>query len=206
MFVPPLNRFDRIAPFYDGLSTLVFGNSLMKAQKCNLCIVPAHSDVLVLGGGTGKWLVELLKHNDSCRVWYVEASLKMIHLANKYLNASDRVIFIHGTQQDIPDRKFDIVITHFFVDMFSESDLSDLAEKIAGVLKNGGKWIVADFVNNRYWHKLLLWMMYLFFNAIGVLDRKNLPDWDRIIQSWPFTMENTTSFYKGFVKNIIYVR
>ncbi len=206
MLAPSLNRFDCIAPFYDRLSTLVFGNSLINAQKCNLHIVQAHAEVLVLGGGTGKWLIELLKHNKTCKIWYVEASLKMIHLARRHLNATDQVVFIHGTQYNIPHRKFDIVITHFFVDMFSETDLSDLTEQIARVLKKEGKWIVADFVNNKYWHKLFLWLMYFFFNTIGALNHKTLPDWDRIIQSKSFALVNETPFYKGFIKNIIYAR
>ncbi|GAB1446133.1 MAG: class I SAM-dependent methyltransferase [Cyclobacteriaceae bacterium] len=204
MHTPPLNRFDCIAPFYDRLSTLVFGSSIINAQKCNLHIVPAHAEVLVLGGGTGKWLIELLKHNEMCKIWYVEASLKMIQIAKEHLKATDQVVFIHGTQENIPNRKFDIIITHFFVDMFGESDLLQVAEQMASVLNAGGKWIVADFVNNTHWHKLVLWLMYGFFNIVGALDRKALPDWDRIIQSKSFAVENETCFYSGFIKNIVY--
>ena len=202
--MPPLNRFDSIAPIYDGLASLAFGQSIKKAQRAHLGDVPARSDVLVLGGGTGKWLGELLGQDAGCRVWYVEASLKMIHLAKKNLKGNGRVVFIHGTHLDIPDRKFDVVIAHFFVDLFNGPDLEKLSGKVATVLKKNGKWIVADFVNRKYWHGAMLWLMYLFFHAIGALDHKGLPEWDGIIQRKSFVKENTMVFYKGFIESVLY--
>lgn len=201
-----LNRFDRIAPFYDKIAGLVFGNSLIKAQECNLETITGYSNVLVLGGGTGKWLTKLLKLNSSCTVWYVEASKEMIGQAKKNLDFTDRIIFIHGTHENMPQQKFDVVITHFFVDMFTEPELESITQQIHNHLKSGGSWVVADFVNNKYWHGVLLKLMYLFFNWVGALDLKVLPNWDRIIQSEYFERTRLSSFYKGFVNTVTYIR
>lgn len=199
-----LNRFDRVAPFYDKMAGLVFGNKLIQAQECNLDTITGYSDVLVLGGGTGKWLTKLLKRNSSCMIWYVEASKEMIVQAKKNLDFTDRIIFIHGTHENIPEQKFDIVITHFFVDMFTEPELNSITQQIYNHLKKDGQWFVADFVNEKYWHGVLLKAMYLFFNWTGALDLKVLPNWDRIIQGKYFKKRSVTSFYKGFIDSASY--
>ncbi|MGB4971920.1 MAG: class I SAM-dependent methyltransferase, partial [Cyclobacteriaceae bacterium] len=123
MAASQLNRFDRVASFYDRLTGFVFWGSLIKAQECNLEAISDNSDVLVLGGGTGNFLNKLLSRNNGCRIWYVEASQKMIERAKKNLNFTDRIIFIHGTHENLPEQKFDVVITHFFVDLFTEQEL-----------------------------------------------------------------------------------
>ncbi|MEQ9414469.1 MAG: class I SAM-dependent methyltransferase, partial [Cyclobacteriaceae bacterium] len=115
MAAPQLNRFDKIAPFYDSLARFAFGKSLRSAQECNLESIVDCSDVLVLGGGTGKFLTKLLAQHTGCKVWYVEASQKMVDQAKSHLSYTDRVVFIHGTLENVPEQKFDAVITHFFV-------------------------------------------------------------------------------------------
>ncbi|MEP2669994.1 MAG: methyltransferase domain-containing protein [Cyclobacteriaceae bacterium] len=201
-----LNRFDRVVPFYDALANFVFGRSLKQSRECNLEEVAQHADVLVLGGGTGKWLNKLLDGNKDCRVWYVEASGKMMNEARKNLKGKDQVVFIHGTQETVYIQKFDVVITHFFVDMFTDMELRVLADKISGDLKDGGKWIVADFVNEKIWHWIFLKGMYLFFNIMGVLDLGFLSDWEQIIKEKGFKSSSVCSFYSGFIRSIAFVK
>lgn len=206
MSTSQLNRFDRLVPFYDTLANFVFGSSLIKSKECNLEVVGLQADVLVLGGGTGKWLNKLLDNNKSCRIWYVEASGKMIDKARKNLNSTDRVVFVHGTHELVFAQKFNVVITHFFVDMFTVEELIALRDKIFKDLKDEGKWIVADFVNEKYWHSIFLKGMYLFFNIMGALDLTSLTDWQRIIQSNGFKGEGRYSFYSGFIRNVAFIK
>ncbi|MEZ4947108.1 MAG: methyltransferase domain-containing protein [Cyclobacteriaceae bacterium] len=204
MAAPQLNRFDKIAPFYDKLAGFAFGNSLMSAQEYNLDTIAEGADVLVIGGGTGKFLTQLLVKNKSCRIWFVEASEKMIELAKKNLNFTNRVIYMHGTHENGPDRNFDIVITHFFVDMFTDLELHNVMQIIHGHLKSQGRWLVADFVNHKYWHRIFLKVMYIFFNCLGALDIRSLSNWDRIIQSGYFKKIDASSFYGGFINSVSY--
>lgn len=201
-----LNRFDRVAPFYDVLAGIAFGNSIKKAQEFNLDTITDGSDVLVLGGGTGKFLVKLLNRNSKCKIWYVEASEKMIDKAKNNLTFSDQVVFIHGTHENLPKLKFDVVITHFFVDMFSEHELTAISFQFHNLLKADGQWLVADFVNHKYWHKVILKLMYLFFNILGILDLKSLADWNRVIQSQCFKKTREAAFYKDFINAVTYVK
>jgi ubiquinone/menaquinone biosynthesis C-methylase UbiE len=62
--------------------------------------IPAGSNVLILGGGTGWILSELKKINPTCRVYYIEASAKMLELAKaRFVTPpSNDIFFIHGTE------------------------------------------------------------------------------------------------------------
>ena len=72
--------FDLIAPYYDSLARLVFGDSIRHCQLEYLDKIPPGAQVLILGGGTGWLLGELMKINPSCRVWYLESSIKMLEM------------------------------------------------------------------------------------------------------------------------------
>lgn len=201
---PSLNRFDKIAPFYDGMTKLIFGGSILKAQRIHLRIIPREASILVLGGGSGNWLVDFLKEKPTCKIWYVEASLVMLEKATQKLNFSNNIQFIHGTHLDIPKTEFDVVITHFFVDMFREDQIMELAQQMSAKLKINGVWLVADFVNKNYWHRFLLWLMYRFFKIIDAIDVKSLPDWDQAIRSKHFTVGECNSFYGQFIQSSVY--
>src|SRR5690348_16816239 len=98
-----LNSFDRIAGFYDALARIVFGKHIMNSQCYFLDALNDGSKVLILGGGTGWLLAELLSRKPHCEVWYVEASQRMITLSEVKTGAVKKnVHFIHGTEQSIP--------------------------------------------------------------------------------------------------------
>jgi ubiquinone/menaquinone biosynthesis C-methylase UbiE len=54
-------NFDFIAPYYDFLSKLIFGKRLRIAQTSLLSKIPRHQRILLVGGGTGWILPELLQ-------------------------------------------------------------------------------------------------------------------------------------------------
>lgn len=199
-----LNRFNAIAPYYDRLAKLIFGDAIVNVQEENLHLIPANANVLVLGGGTGKWLGKLLEMNKSCRVWYVEASSVMLKKSVKANINNERIEFIHGTHESIPAIRFDVVITHFFVDMFTEKQLNLLVESLAGKMNTGGLWLVADFVNQKFWHQLSLKLMYLCFRVVGALDLKLLANWDEIISSKSFQCKKSTVCYGNFIQSNVY--
>lgn len=199
-----LDRFNRIAPIYDRLARLVFGNTILRSQKENLEVIPPRAKVLVLGGGSGKWLNDLLFSNGSCAVYFIEASSTMLERAKNNSHYVDRVTFIHGTQNDIPAGEFDVVITHFFLDMFSQPELEYFVSLVKSTLKTKGLWIVADFEENKLWHRILLNVMYSFFNLMGAIDEKSLVNWDSVLLSKSFECLRSTSLYGSFIHSRIY--
>jgi len=201
-----LNRFDRIAFMYDFLAKLVFGRSIVDSQKYFLNRIEDGSSVLILGGGTGWLLADLLKVKPNCEVWYIEASARMIGLAKAKTDTKYQVHFIHGTEQDIPTIvKFNVVITNFYFDMFTDNSLTQTIDQIRTSLKPRALWIVTDFVdNNRWWQKLLLRIMYAFLRITCSLENQRLPDWNRLVCENGLVKIDSRSFYKDFIETTVY--
>ncbi|MGC4023365.1 MAG: class I SAM-dependent methyltransferase [Cyclobacteriaceae bacterium] len=198
------NNFDSISGVYDLLAKLIFGNSIRESQKLFFPNIPNDSRILILGGGTGWILLELFKVQPKCSVWYVDASLKMISLAKRKTKNDRRIQFIHGTEENIPDMKFDVVITNFFLDLFEDHSIADLIRKIKNSLNVRALWIATDFVNRRWWHRLMVRIMYLFFRVVSEIEAKQLPKWSENISESGLQEIKSRSFFRGFIETKLF--
>jgi tRNA (cmo5U34)-methyltransferase len=205
-----LKGFDVLAPVYDRFASLVYGTAIREAQVFFLKTIPSSGNVLILGGGTGWLLVELLRMRPQCKVWYIEASAKMIEQAQKKLSQEQqgRVTFIQGTQDSIPQgMQFDVVITAFFLDLFSPATLRRVIDAIELSLMPEGVWLVADFVErNVSWQRLLLKMMYTFFRWCCGIEARQLPPWEQYMDNLQWEEKEEQLFFGGFIKSVRYSR
>lgn len=205
-----LNGFNTIARVYDFLARLVFGHELHTSQLVYLKKILPHANVLILGGGTGRILLPIFRASPTCSVYYVEASEVMIQLAKRRGDQTKNftVHFIHGTQNDIPnDVQFDVVITNFFLDMFSTETATGVVDRLKSCLTEKGIWIATDFVKTTNWkHKMLLQVMYLFFHAFAGIEAKQLPKWEEQLKMNGLQEMESTLFVGGFVKTAWYRR
>lgn len=201
-----LNGFDIIAPIYDQLAKFVFGKSIQFSQKCFLFEIKDCSTILILGGGTGWLLQELLRINGTGKICYIEASSKMIELTKVAVKNDARVTFVHGTEDDIPPlAKFDAVITNFYLDLFTEKSLSIAVRKIGKSVMPGAYWLATDFTSGtKWWQRLLLKVMYYFFRIVSKIESSELPDWRSEIDKAGFKEQRTGIFYSGFILSILY--
>ncbi|KAA9356729.1 class I SAM-dependent methyltransferase [Larkinella humicola] len=187
-FTPVDTGFDGIAPFYDALSRLVFGNSLRKAQVYWLGSVPQKADILVLGGGSGWLLSRILAVCDPRSVLYIDASPVMISLAKKEVKNDSRVIFRVGTETAIwPGDGVDVLFTPFVLDLFTEERLqTQLLPRLLDCLHRDGYWFCCDFDQPVYgWQRLLLWAQYRFFRTLSHIEAHRLPHWLTLLNSLP---------------------
>ncbi len=176
-----VDGFNRVARWYDWLKHLVFGTSISDSEVHFLHALPSSGDILVLGGGTGRFLGPLLAVRPDIRVCFVDASSVMLKLAQNHLpeRYTDQVVFVHGTENDIPQGKgFDAVITYFFLDLFTGEQLTEVCRKLNASLKENGIWLVSDFVDNgKAFQRLLLFAMYTFFRSVAGVRAARLPKW-----------------------------
>lgn len=201
-----MNQFDHIAKFYDPLATLVFGKSLLRSQTCFLNLLPEKGNVLILGGGTG-WVAEKLLKRSGVTIFYLEASDQMLTLAKKRLASYEgRVVFIHGTQDSIPQNiKFDGLITNFILDLFSDSNLRGVVDRLKSTMSIHSLWIVTDFTDQgKLWQRVLLWVMYRFFHITTGIEAVNLPAWELILLSSGVKTKQREHFFGGFIETGIY--
>lgn len=179
--------FDLISPLYDALSRIVFGRSLERVQCVFLPKIPPNSTVLLIGGGTGYLLAELLTQCQPRHVLFLEASAKMLTRARRRVQdhpLAGRVEFRHGTEADLPwGEAFGVVIVPFVLDLFPEAVLKfRFLPPLLRVTAPGGCWLVTDFVYSpRLPHQLILKTMYRFFRLVSGIEARQLPDWRRML-------------------------
>jgi tRNA (cmo5U34)-methyltransferase len=200
-----VNGFDRIAWFYDSLAALIFFGNIFKAQTRFLPLIPRESNVLILGGGSGRILQTLFRLDPQAKVWYVEASSAMIRQSIRRAGPNRNIHFIHGTEADVPpDIRFDAVIAPFFFDLFEEPYLSGLIKNLLKVSSINSIWLVTDFVDHAAWHRSFLTLMYSFFNiACGVKPRK-LPGWVKILEANGLKLKQRKLYYGRFISANVY--
>lgn len=203
-------RFDRLAFIYDFLVKLVFGRSLRKAQTHFLKELPQKGRLLILGGGTGWILAEIGKRRPELTVVYVEASEKMISLAQKK-SQELKVNFVHGNEQMIPESpSYDAVLTPFFLDLFGPVRLFASMSLIDQALSKDGKWLFVDFhvpKSNglkRMYAKGLIYIMYRFFRILCGIDAQKLPDFDRAFEMANYQLKKEARFHLGMVISRVY--
>ncbi|HEX8505919.1 MAG TPA: class I SAM-dependent methyltransferase [Hymenobacter sp.] len=208
----PLTGFDRVAWCYDVLSRLVFGRSLQKAQRAALAGLPSGAPhVLILGGGTGWVLTEVLARRPLATVLYLEASPKMLaraqaRLATECPEAAAQVTFRHGTQAALaPDERFDAVVTFFVLDCIAQPEIVGALAALRAALRPGAPWLLADFrPAQRGWGRLLLTLMYRFFRLTTGLRAQTLPDLRRALAHLGLAPLSSSTFFAGAVEAVVF--
>lgn len=205
------NNYDRIAWGYDFLSKRIFGNAIVDSQKCLLKYISPNSSILIVGGGTGKILEDISEiYSSGIAISYVEISKNMLEVSQKRNWKNNHVHFIHlPIENYTTDKKFDIIITPFLFDNFSKEKIESVIEQLDAYLKQGGHWLIADFRSDRkmekYWQKILLKSMYIFFRFVSKIEAKSLVNMHAIFPSnYRRVFEKT--FYRGFIQSVVYVK
>lgn len=204
-------NYDNVAPFYDLLSHLVYGNAIVRAHRSFVNAIPANSSVLIAGGGTGQVLEEISKkYKSGLQITYVDISKKMIALSKKRNTGNNKVIFINESIAVARfQQQFDVVITPFVFDNFSNNTTKVVFHKIDTLLKPLGLWLFADFQlseKNNGWQKLLLSVMYFFFRLICGIEAAHLPETTSLFEEYKYKPVSKQTFYKKFIYSSIYLK
>jgi ubiquinone/menaquinone biosynthesis C-methylase UbiE len=194
--------FDRLAPRYDALARIVIGIGIRKSQLHFLNHLTSKNKLLILGGGTGWILPFILETNPALQIDYIDVSPKMIALAKGKVKDS-RVRFIVGTEENIPDKDYDCVITNFYLDLFDDAKLQSIVLHIKNFLQPGTSWIATDFVNEKWWHKSLLTAMYQFFRITTGLQTLKLPFWEQGLRLAGGAQLEIKKYSRGFIKSTV---
>lgn len=206
------NNFNFIAPYYDTLAKLTFGNAIQNSQTWLLPFVPEKANVLVIGGGTG-WILEVLLEQTNCNsILYLEASEKMLAQSkNRYAKArktKTMVEFRLGSEAALkPEETFDVIFTGFLLDLFQPEPLHQLMSKLNAHLKPRGLWLVADFCPQNatlFWQKSLLKTMVLFFKLTANLQANEIPNLEKAFARFPFKLQKQKYFYKNLICSGVY--
>jgi len=195
--------YDRLAPVYDRLAVFFVGKQIQQAQLKWLLYLNNRQKLLILGGGTGWMLLAISQINPNLVIHYVDASAKMI--AKAQAEAKGSIIrFIKGTEADIPDKDYDTVLTHFYLDLFSDDQLPDLITKVKKRLTNNALWLVTDFETHNTLQRVKVRLMYLFFRLMTGLKTHALPQWyHALTTAGCITLKSYCTQHK-FIRSVVF--
>lgn len=178
--------FDPIARPYRWLEYLTLGRVL---ERCRLHFLPRvlqQRRALVLGDGDGRFLAALMAANPFIHVDAIDSSATMLRLLRQRCEASSPNSAGRLKIQNInaltltPTDSYDLVVTHFFLDCLSQSDLELLIARIAPALAPGALWLISDFSipsgPMRLPAQTIVQALYLAFRILTGLRTTHLPN------------------------------
>lgn len=185
----PQPNFDRIARPYRWLEYLTLGRAL---ERCRLHFLPRLADrnsALVLGDGDGRFLAALLAQNSALTADAVDISAAMLGLLRDCCErtAPNAGLRLHTHRNDAlgylaapSPAIYDFVVTHFFLDCLTQTEVEALAAAVSARLAPGGIWLVSDFRIPpgimQIPAKMLVRSLYLAFRILTGLRANRLPD------------------------------
>ncbi len=203
--------FDRVAPYYRWLETLVFGNQLQQARVAFVREIRPPRRVFIAGEGDGRFLAELLRTGEP-RIDCVEASACMIALARKRVPDA-HVNFIQADIRDLTLREapYDLIVSHFFLDCFAEVALAEIVAKLANAATPNAQWLIADFCYPaRGWRRrrarALIAAMYLFFRAAAGIEARRLVDYSPLLRANGFELTKEHLSRRGEIRSQLWQR
>jgi ubiquinone/menaquinone biosynthesis C-methylase UbiE len=200
-------NYNNSAWFYDRLSRLVYGNALINSQLYLLHYIKPGTHLLIVGGGTGWILEELTKlHPSGLKITYVEVAADMMTLSKKRDAGSNEVVFINDAIENVNlPNDFDLVITPFLFDNFTEQTLHIVFNHIHRLLKPHSLWLNADFqLTGKWWQQFLLKSMFLFFKVICGIEAGKLPGIETYFTSNGYKVISEKTFFNDFIVAKVY--
>ncbi|MFZ0827490.1 MAG: class I SAM-dependent methyltransferase [Verrucomicrobiia bacterium] len=194
-------NFDRLAANYHWMEKLFAGGLMQRCRTTFLAHTKDRRHALLVGEGTGKFLVELLRANPRIQITCVEQCEGMIQQARQRL-AREKLDGSHINFQQIdvlhwkpPPGEFDLVVTNFFLDCFRAEQLQKLIPRLAESATNDAIWLLADFrVPERGWRRwragAILASLYLFFKLMTSLSASWLTPPDNFLTDSGFKLSD----------------
>jgi Methyltransferase domain len=176
-------NFDGVARPYRWMEYVSFGRAL---ERCRETFLPRLTDcknALVLGDGDGRFLARLLEMNTDIYADAVDSSGVMLRLLEQRAgkNAGRRLRTHRANALEfVLEGTYDLVVTHFFLDCFTQVEVESLCARIAGHLQAGSLWVISDF---RIPAGVMRWPargvvrgLYAAFRMLTGLRTTSLPD------------------------------
>ena len=205
-------NFDRVAPHYRWLETLVFGRKLQQARIAFVSQIAPPRRVLVAGEGNGRFLAEFVRAHPRVEVDCVEASARMIEIARERIQ-SGQVQFICADLREakLERESYDLLVTHFFLDCFAETGLAGIVAKLAGLATADAQWLIAEFCEPAAgWRRLrargLIAAMYFFFRALAGIEGRRLLDYQPIVRSAGFRLTSERFLANAMIRSQLWQR
>ncbi|MEP0714286.1 MAG: class I SAM-dependent methyltransferase, partial [Algoriphagus sp.] len=189
------DHYSLLAPYYNRLSNLAFGDQLMWSKTCFLENLGAKK-TLIIGGGAG---LDYLPFQKNLTGEYWEISYAMLSQAKRNLSES-KLTFHLGLFQAEKGEIFDEVWLPFVLDTMRDEEIISLLREIRQSVKPEARIYLADFFEPKQkYQRLLTWGMIAVFKLLTQHKRANIPDYEEILRSENWTKTSEKEFMNGWV-------
>lgn len=186
-----IQGYDRLASLYRPIERCVFGDRLQQARTALLDQIPQWDRMLILGDGDGRLLQKIVNsvtyahpRSPPREIISLDQSSRMLDRQRERITGDHPHVSVKWIQADAlqyrpPTKSFDVIVTPFFLDCFSEAELREAMPAWHAGLRHRGIWYHIDFVIPHLgWRRaraiLLVHAMHLFFRATTGLENREL--------------------------------
>ena len=194
--------FDLIAPIYNGAKKIALLNLPERVIEKWVEKLPQAHHILVIGGGADNTVISLQKRFPGAEIVCVDFSKKMIDLAFsrwKSTSPQKKVTFLHANFLEARFAvSFDLVVCPFFLDLFNDTCLRQMAQRITEVASSHGVLAIMDFASKKHASnagKVITHILYFFFNWVIKSGQSMVPDFAPYFQAHGWIHTKNTLFY-----------
>lgn len=203
--------FDRLSPWYDLAAGVLSAGRLSRSQVAWLGRIEEPGRALVIGGGNGRFLLDLLQREAARNVVCLDISPGMLGASRRRLlrraphRESDVEFRLGGVESLGRNERFDLICTHCFLDLFEPNELRDVMRRLDAVLSDGGAWLASDFVEpsgNRLRDRAqrgILRLLYEFFGRTCGISPRRMPPIEGAFEELGYRMIDHRTFAAGLL-------
>ncbi|SFA91377.1 Ubiquinone/menaquinone biosynthesis C-methylase UbiE [Algoriphagus aquimarinus] len=190
------DHYSFLAPFYNHLTKLVFGDQLMLA-KAHFVEELSSKKILIIGGGDG---LDYLGFQAQLSGEYWEISHAMLSKAKVNLVKSSLTYHLDFFQAE-KGKLFDEVWLHFVLDTMKDEEIHSLLGEIRKSIKPAGRIYLSDFfAPKNFYQRFMHRSMITFFRLVTKHKRASIPDYEKIFLANNWKKNSEKKFLKGWVK------
>jgi ubiquinone/menaquinone biosynthesis C-methylase UbiE len=209
--------FDFLAPFYRRMEWVLAGKKLQRCRTAFLLPAPTPRRALLIGEGHGRFLAPLLKMHPGVHCICVDASKRMLDVTRARLVElgldTRNVEFVQAdlAEWTPPRNSFDLIVTHFVLDCFTERQLELIVARLANAATAEARWLAADFRKPkkglaRWRAQAILAVMYIFFRWATGIAAERLPAIDSLMGRQGFVLRERRIFEWGLLQSDLWAR
>jgi ubiquinone/menaquinone biosynthesis C-methylase UbiE len=208
-----IRTFDLVAPFYVLLEKLSFGDGLNIARRAFIETTLGAENILLIGEGNGRFLADCLQSKNGGSITVLDSSRKMLALLEARIRGIN-----HNTELKIACEEFlrwkpetpafDVVVTHFFLDLFRPDSQRSLIEQITRICKSETSWINVDYKPSRKtgWFRFIDWLQYRFDRLLSGVETDRHYDPSALLEEFGWVVQGERRFLNGAVLAHLLVR
>lgn len=209
---------DLIAPWYEPVEHLCFGRALERRRNAFLGELGDARRALSCGEGDGRFIAALLQANAQVQVTAVDASRRMVEVANRRIGGKGSSMRERSDYQfrdihnsDPSGAPYDLVATHFFLDCFSTEEATAVIHRLASWTRPRARWIVSEFCQpsapvGQLWTGAVIRSLYAAFRVTTGLQITRLPAYRPALESEGFELRKQEHACGGLLVSELWER